>query len=390
MYTPPSGDDRAGNLKYERPLTGYEVFMDEEGIPVHRGVGVYDVRQLTLAPWKRTGGHGAFIHLDGMGTIWGMYLIEVPAGGALAPERHIYEEIMYVVEGRGSTEVWRHGSAKRSAFEWQAGTLFGIPVNADHRLVNASSTPALLLGYTTAPPLMELFSSESFIFDNSHDFSDRFDESADYFKPRDDFEPHPITGRAVRRSNVIPDIRNCELPLDNQRSPGYRWFNAKMAGHVTFGRADKPFVAQHETGRYSKAHYAPHQIGSVLICLRGKGYTLTWPRELGTRPWEAGKGDQVVRQDYIPGGMVSASPGGIGWFHMHFGVAREHLRLIAVSATHDSEGDPGHQKVAGNADIEEGGRSISYRSEDPFIRKQFMEELKREGAEFTMPESVYR
>ena len=63
------------------------------------------------------------------------------------------------------------------------------------------------------------------------------------------------------------------------------------------------WIGQHETGRYSKAH--KHASAAVLICLNGKGYTYTWPSEIGTTPWKDGKADQVFRDDYEPVGMVT-------------------------------------------------------------------------------------
>ncbi len=61
-------DDRhiAGRMRVKRPPTPYEVFMRDEGIPVYTGIGVYDVRDLALGPWKRLGGRGSFIALDGL------------------------------------------------------------------------------------------------------------------------------------------------------------------------------------------------------------------------------------------------------------------------------------------------------------------------------------
>ena len=78
-------------------------------------------------------------------------MVEVPPGGALNPEKHMYEEIYLVVEGRGSTEVWIEGQSKKHVFEWQKGSMFSIPMNAMHRIVNATSGGALLLAGTTAP-----------------------------------------------------------------------------------------------------------------------------------------------------------------------------------------------------------------------------------------------
>ena len=97
-----------------------------------------------MTPWKRLGGRGSYIQLYGTEGLWGLYVVEVPAAGALNVERHLYEKIVLVVEGRGSTEVWQEGQSKRHAFEWQKGSLFTIPLNAFHRFVNAASSPALL------------------------------------------------------------------------------------------------------------------------------------------------------------------------------------------------------------------------------------------------------
>lgn len=374
-----------GHFRWRRPPTPYEVFMEEEGIPIVRGIGIEDVRNVTLAPWKRMGGQGAFIALDGTVGVTGMYLVEVPAGGALNPERHFYEELVYVVEGRGTTEVWRDGSGKKQTFEWQAGSLFSPPINTWHRLVNAASSPALILAATNAPPIMELFRNRTFIFDNPFQFWDRYDEREDYFKARDELDRHPLSGRAMLWSNVIPDTVNCELPLDGQRGAGHRHFTFHMAGNTFLG-----FIAQYPSGRYSKCH--AHESGPVLLCLRGKGYTITWPTQAGTRPWEAGKGHLVKRQDYVPGGLVSAAPGGSQWFHGHFGVGKEPLRVLAFLGGYPRPvyGAPGDEVISRNLDINEGGNTIEYRDEDPQVRRDYMAALKANGVEFQMPESLYK
>jgi hypothetical protein len=62
---------------------------------------------------------------------------------------------------------------------------------------------------------MNIFNSRSFIFDNSFDFRERFDSTADFFKARSEVEAETVRGRAAVRGSVFPDIVNCELPLDN-------------------------------------------------------------------------------------------------------------------------------------------------------------------------------
>src|SRR5215469_8791689 len=131
----PAGRKNAGYGAWKRPNTPYDDFMESQGIPIYSGIGVRRVQDMPLKPWKRMGGNGIFIQLYGTEGKWGCYVVEVPGAGALHPERHMYEKIVFVVEGRGSTEVWQEGQTKRHVFEWQKGSLFSIPLNAQHRVV---------------------------------------------------------------------------------------------------------------------------------------------------------------------------------------------------------------------------------------------------------------
>ena len=378
---------KAGYGKFLRPKTPYDVFMEEQGIPIYREIGVRRVQDLPLKPWKRMGGNGTFIQLLGTEGLWSSYVVEVPGAGALNAERHLYEELYLVVEGRGTTEVWAEGNGKKLTFEWQKGSLFSIPLNAWHRIVNATSSPALLLAGTTAPNIMNLVSNTDFIFNCPYDFKDRFDATEDYYKPREEIEPDPVRGLAMRRTNIIPDIVKCELPLDNRRSPGYRRIEPHMTGNNFY-----LWIGQHENGRYSKAH--AHGSAAVLLCLKGKGYTYTWPSTLGPTPWKDGLADKVKRQDYEPVGMVSAAPMGGNWFHAHFGVSKEPLRLTAwfgPNAPGRERGRPGEKAIDyGAIDMKEGGTAIPYREEDPYLRKEFEATLKQEGIVSRMDDSLYR
>ena len=122
--------------------TSYEKWLKEEGIPVIDGYGVQDVTLLPRKPWARTGGSGAFIDLKGMEGFTGMYVCEIPRGAALNPENHLYEELIYILKGVGATEIWSAGDDKRKMhFEWQPGSLFAIPLNTRHRMINGSNEP---------------------------------------------------------------------------------------------------------------------------------------------------------------------------------------------------------------------------------------------------------
>jgi quercetin dioxygenase-like cupin family protein len=313
-------------------------------------------------------------------------VVEVPGAGALHPEKHMYEEIYLVVEGRGTTEVWQEGDTKKHVFEWQAGSMFSIPINAWHRIVNATSSGALLLAGTTAPNVLNMLQSTEAVFNNPFVFRDRFNGADDFYQARDEVEADPVRGLAMRKTNFIPDVMKCELPLDNRRSPGYRRIEPFMTNNCFYF-----WIGQHENGRYSRAH--AHTSAAVLICLNGKGYTYTWPEDEGETPWKDGKEHLVRRIDYEPVGLVSAAPGGARWYHQHFSSGEEALRLTAWFGPHNPGRDPGapgskHTDYTAQ-DVTEGGTTIPYWLEDPHIRKEYQELLKRNSVPDRMDPDWY-
>jgi hypothetical protein len=197
-------------------------------------------------------------------------------------------------------------------------------------------------------------------------------------------------------TNLIPDAATTYLPLDNNRGPGHRWLAPNMVGNTVL----QGWIAEYPSGRYAKAHH--HAAGAVLVCMRGKGYSITWPKgEGGITPWKNGKGDLVKMQEYGPAGMISAAPGPADWFHQHFAYGRDPFRVFNYTGgvpgnesafgglNGEDPGAGGEQLQTSLTDIDKGGRAIPYYLEDPHIREYFTERLHGEGAEFTMPEEVY-
>ena len=65
-------------------------------------------------------------------------------GKSLAPQRQLFEEMVLVLEGRGSTSIW-NDAGKRIIFEWKAGAMFAIPLNCWHRHFNGAGSGARAL-----------------------------------------------------------------------------------------------------------------------------------------------------------------------------------------------------------------------------------------------------
>src|ERR1700735_2981589 len=209
----PQAGENAGFGKFKRQPLPDRRRMWAQGGPCYRGIGVRRVQDLPLVSWPRLGGRGSFIQLFGTEGLWGLYVVEVPGAGALNVERHLYEKVVLVVEGRGTTEVWQEGQTKRHVFEWQKGSLFAIPLNAHHRIINAGSAPALLLCGTTAPNVMNVFDNMDFVFNCPYTFGERFSGAEDFFKQNDNLEPDPIRPPAppcaAPISPLISSIATC-------------------------------------------------------------------------------------------------------------------------------------------------------------------------------------
>lgn len=363
--------------------TSYEAWMRQEGIPVVEGYGVEDVREIPLKPWARTGGKGAFIQLKGMEGFTGMYVGEIPPGGALNPERHLFEEVIYVLKGLGSTEVWPgQDESGKVHFEWQAGSLFATPLNSGHRLINGSREPVLFLAATSAPLMMDLLHDPEFIFSCNYVFDQRFDGRPDYFVPSSHRERRARFW--VWESNFIADVKNAPLDAAEDKGAGLNLTTIEMGGSTLVGH-----IAEWPVGCYHKAHH--HYGGAILLNLRSKGYTLMWPQELGIRPYQNGHRDRVIEVEWKEGSVFSPPT---GWFHQHFNAGREPARQLALRYS----GESGKYvlgiakslvKEGVRTGTRDGGTLIEYEDEDPRIRRDYEAALKKNGIPMEMPSVAY-
>ena len=361
----------------------YQTWMEREGIPIVETVaGTDDLAELPRKSWARTGGLGTFVQmLSSKQAERGLYVAEIPGGKALNPEKHLYQEAIVILKGRGVTEVWQEGEPKRT-FEWGEGSVFAPPRNCWHRLLNGTREPALFLGVTTAPKVMSVFGPHDFIFNCNYKFQDHFDGKADYFTPTEDRQKE---GRfsTIWYTNFIPDAKAAFLDSLEQKVAGGQLTGYRMADGFPYGH-----VSEWPAGRYHKAHY--HGPGAILVGLVGEGYVLVWPRDVGTHPYAAGAGDKVLKINWGPRSIYTPPD---GWFHQHLNTSNGPARHLAIYG--GNSGIPGYtltvgEDFSGYISIKEGGTLIDYEDEDPQIRKDFAETLRQKGIEFKMPPVSYR
>jgi hypothetical protein len=355
----------------QRAMTYYERWMKKEGVPIIEGFGVTDVRRLPLKPWKRLGCDGAYLQLRGLEGITGIYVGRIASGQATEPERHLYEKIIYILQGDGVAEIQQRDRVPES-FCWRAGSVFSPPLNTLHRLINQSNAPALFLAVTTAPMALDHYHNEEFVFNSDFSFFDRYGGAPGYFDVGSQRYLAANNRQWIWETNFIADARRAHIDAQEQKGAGVNITQFEMSDNVLIGH-----LAEWPVGRYHKAHF--HGGGAVLIVLRSEGYSLMWPNHLGTRPYESGFGDQVVRVDWAPGSVFSPPT---SWFHQHFNTGPEPALQLAFRC--GSQKFPLGIRVAAiragvYTSVKQGGTLIEYEDEDPSIRQTYEAELASKG-----------
>lgn len=345
-------------------LDAYLEWVGREGLPVGTGLAI-DMFALDTADWPRYGVKGAVAHLDGRGDFCNMFKLEIPKGGSSSPQRHLYEEIVYVLEGRGSTQI-EFADGQRRSFEWGPRSMFAIPLNAKHRHFNASGlSRALLISTTNLPIVLKMFHNEQFVFDNAFEFGDRFGKDEYYSGEGDLYLIRQ--GNNTWETNFVPDLAELELTDWSDRGAG--------GSNVMFVLADGSLhahLSEMQAGTYKKAHR--HLAGTHVTCVAGTGYSLLWY-----------EGDaEYVRVDWQHGTVF---PPANNQFHQHFVTSKEPVRYLGTALGSirypiteqmrlSTLGEPG-KKQAASSSVKEGGNQIEYEDQDPRIHEIWLEEMEK-------------
>ncbi len=343
-------DDLAKKFATEKD-TPYLRWVRNEGLDIIPALYVQNLRTVELKPWARRGGKGVYINHEASRTSNDCYVCEIAPGKKLEPRRQLFEEMVLVLEGRGSTSVW-NDAGQKITFEWKAGALFAIPLNAWHQHFNGSgSEAARFVSVTNAPPVMNLYEDTSFVFNTAHDFKSRFAGEPDYFSNKGEQKG------LLLETNFVPDAVNLPLISAKERGAG--------GGHIRFNMAKgsmNSHISQFPVGTYKKGHC--HGPGAHVIILSGEGYSLMWA-----------EGEEPKRYDWEVGTMIV--PPNM-WFHQHFNTGATPARYLAfkheVVSIRNAQGVP---KAWISRRI--GGDQIDYADETKLVRDLFSTELGKQG-----------
>src|SRR5947209_16618352 len=135
----------------------YLRFVRSEGLDIISAQYVPNLRTVELKAWARRNGTGVFINHEASRTSNDCYVCEIGPGKKLEPQHHLYEEMILVLSGRGSTTVWNNAAA-RVTLEWKAGAIFAIPLNCWYQHFNGSGQDAVrFVALTNAPSVINLY-----------------------------------------------------------------------------------------------------------------------------------------------------------------------------------------------------------------------------------------
>ncbi len=248
----------------EKPRYGVDPYLEwiaREGIAVTEHYGI-DLFAVETKPWARYGVKGAAVHLKGRGDFSNMFVFDIGPGQSTLPQKHLYEDVIYVLEGTGSTQIEFSDGTKRS-FEWGPKSLFAIPLNARHRHFNGSGRErALLVSTTNLPMIMNVFHDEAFVFDTDRDFMSRAGKLGYFSGEGDLITVRP--GNHMWETNFVPDLAAIELQSWGDRGAG--------GTNIMFVLADgimHAHISEMPVGTYKKGH--KHGPSFHVMCVTGHG-----------------------------------------------------------------------------------------------------------------------
>ena len=333
--------------------TPYTRWVASEGLDIIDAMHVANLHTVDLKPWARRGGKGVYLNHDASRTSNDCYVCEIAPGGELAPQRQLFEEMIYILDGRGSTSVWNEAGRKVS-FEWQAGAIFAIPLNTSHQHFNGSGKDAArFVSVTNGPVIINAFGDTAFVFGTPFDFKDRFSGESDYFANKGEQKG------LLLDTNFVADAINLPLMAAKERGAG--------GGHIRFSMARgsmNSHISQFPVGTYKKAH--AHGPGAHVIILSGEGYSLMAPEGEPSRQFDWQEGSMIV-----PPNM---------WMHQHFNTGSTPARYLAFKAEgvsiRNAQGVP---KAWISRRV--GGHQVDYADEPAQVREGFAAALARVGLE---------
>jgi hypothetical protein len=294
-----------------------------------------DLGATALKPWPPHEARAALLRRADAPEPIDSCLCEIDPGKSLSLQRYRFEQLIYVLAGRGATEL-RADGGERTSFEWRAGALFCVPAHASYRHFNGSGKdPVRFIALPSAPGAI---------------------------RPPDT-QCDGIGADAVYETTYLADAVNMPLLATGAHGAGGT-LRVQLVKSSLICR-----ITQLPPATYGKAHWRP--TGAYTIVLAGEGYALLWPDD-GAR----------VRHAWRQG-ILLAHPR--GHWCQYFNPCASFARFLTLtSSAACGRSTPYDRESSGHRAV----RRIGYAQEAPDIRLAFADALAQRGMISRM-QSVY-
>ena len=339
----------------DRSNSPFEIWAGGEGIPIVRGYYIPSAFDVPLKPWKRMGCLGALVILEGGEGFTSAYICEIPPGVSTNPVRHLFEEKIFVLEGKGETKVW-NGEGPVQSVPWKENGLFSPPLNVWRQHKNTGDKPAKFVSVTNAPLVLNIYRNPEFVFNDNFVFADRYNNEKDYFDGKG-----IMVDKSTWKGGLIHDVRQPFLGETAEYGKGFKVLSVEMSENSMGSH-----LAQIELGVYKKPHR--HGPGAHLVIVEGDGCALMWD------DW-----DKKVKADFQKGTIYCPPE---RWWHTHCNTGKDVVKQVALRC-----GIPGIGKVyRQRLGTRRGGDMLERDDEPAALRQLFEEELSRKGLTSHMDE----
>jgi uncharacterized RmlC-like cupin family protein len=299
-------------FRYIPENTPYDRWLEDSrsSLPVFEGMLIKDVTSIELKPWIEMGEEikGLYLRFADYQITDGR-LLQIPGDGETAPLRHLFEMVVYALDGPGYTQLQQDGKPAQKV-EWDRGSIFSIPLNVSYQHFNHSGKPLRLLAVTSFPMVINSWNNLDFVQANPFVFEDRYNGEPDYFSETVQVK------RKLAQTNLVPNASQYPLSSHSHRGRGARVMGFDMAGNNMLNL----HVSSSPARTNKRAHR--HTSDAFILVLSGQGYSVTWPES---------DYEKRIRVDWQPGTLFAPPT---YWYHQHFNAGAKEARYLGINVPH--------------------------------------------------------
>lgn len=344
---------------YDTGKTPYEKWRDRQNVPVVSGNFVEDDLKLPLKPWSEWGDgvQGCILNLGKQQNV-DQHIIEIAPEAQTNPRHHIYESFFHVRKGKGRTDLWQGEGMNKISFEWQAGSLFSVPINFSYQLFSTSRDEgARIVVGNTLPVNLNIYRNEDFIWNNGWAFNDRIAKAPSFFDAKEWVRFNKKTFDRAWECNIVPDVDKFPLQEYPLKGPGVKI--------MRFTLCDNGYGCHiMEIPIASRTTVHRHAAGAVVHVIQGEGFCVLFQ-----------EGEKFVPYHVRPGSMYAP---GAADYHGHFNTGNIPMKHVAFRAS-----GPGFvvgaPKYLYTKLLPRGTQSLAFNEEPPELMEFYLSELKKQG-----------